>query len=183
MNYLRAMGTRAINKLIGGFVLFLAAACDPAYQFCDDIGTSARIPDIFILEPFQDTYNRGDVVTLKGSIANISPFFAEPNVNLMETTGVQNALLISNDALYEGNGLEFIKGSQGRNSNWFNMPYNPDTDRYEFEVNITLNKTGSYNFITAEMIDVNGGKCNLYRIDTNIAGANAEGKIVFEVVE
>ncbi len=172
-----------IQYLAIAILLFGVLGCDPAREFCDDIGTSARVPDIFILAPLQEAYNKGDVVTLKGSIANISPYFAEPNVNLFEVTEKENALFVGNDELYEGNALEFIEGSQGNHSNWFNMPYNPDTDRYEFELKIILNRTGPYNFITAELIDINGEDCNRYQINTNIAGATVDNRIIFEVLE
>ncbi len=182
-NYSLAMGTKIFSTVVAILLIGFISGCDPEKQFCDDMGTFARVPDLIILEPLQDTYNKGDVVTLKTSIANISPYFAEPNVNLLEVTGVDNALLISHDELYQGNDLEFIKGSQGRISNWFNMPYNPNTDRYEFELIIALNRTGTYNFITGELIDINGEDCKTYNIDTNIVGANEDSRIVFEVLE
>lgn len=183
MNYLQVMGTKNISVVVAIVLTGFILGCDPPREFCDDMATFARVPDLIILEPLQDTYNKGDVITLKTSIANISPYFAEPNVNLLEVTGLQNALLVSNNRLYEGNGLEFLTGSQGRISNWFNMPYNPETDRYEFELKMTLNRVGNYNFITAEFIDIIGEDCNRYRIETNIAGANADSRIEFEVLE
>lgn len=184
MNYFQAMGIRTRNILIAGFVLFLAAACDPPTQFCDDIGTFAVVPDIFTIEPLQDTYNKGDVVTLKGSIANISHYFSEPTVNLFEITRQEKASLMGGDStLFESNFLNFMKGSQGEYPNWFNMPYNPETDRYEFELKITLERTGAYNFSTYERIDIIGEGCDKFTIDTNIAGANEDRRIVFEVLE
>ncbi|MCG2429993.1 MULTISPECIES: hypothetical protein [Aequorivita] len=184
MNYSRAMGIK-IHYLAIAILFFGVLSCDPPREFCDDMGTFARVSDIFILEPLQDTYHKGDVVTLKGSIANISPYFAEPNVNLLEVTGVDTAWLIGGaTALFDDNSINYIKGSKREGaSNWYNMPYSEIGDKYEFEVNITLNRTGTYNFHSSYLIDIIGEGCNTYNFDTNIAGANADSRIEFEVLE
>lgn len=175
------MGTKIVTILIA---FIFIASCDPPRQFCDDIGTFARVPDLITLEPLQDTYHKGDVVTLKGSIANISPYFAESNVNLMEATGLQSALLIGgSETLFESNDLNFIKGSHGEMSNWYIMPYNPENESYEFEIKITLNHIGRYNFFSGYQIDIIGEDCKNYRIKTNITGDNEEDMIIFDVLE
>lgn len=160
-------------------------ACDPEKQFYDDMGTFARVSDIFILEPLQDTYQKGDVVTFKGSIANMSPYFAEPNVNLFEVTGVDTAWLIGGaTALFDDNSIYYIKGSKREGaSNWYNMPYSEIGDEYEYEVKITLNRTGAYSFHSSYLIDIIGEGCNTYNFATNIAGANADNRIEFQVLE
>ena len=56
-------------------------------------------------------------------------------------------------------------------------------DKYEFEVKITLNRTGAYNFHSSYLIDIIGEGCNTYNFATNIAGANADSRIEFEVLE
>ena len=179
------MGTKNFSVVVAIFLISFISGCDPAYQFCDDMATSARVPDIFTLGPLQETYNRGDVVILRGSIANISPYFAEPNVNLLEVTGVDTAWLsVGATELFDGNTVHYINGSKRDGAaNWYNMPYSQTGDVYEFEVKITLDRIGVYRFYASYAIQIIGQECNKYVIDTNIAGANVEGMIEFEVIE
>ena len=179
------MGTKTFKLLVFAVLIVFISGCDPAKQFCDDMATFARVPDLLTLEPHQNTYYIGDVITLKGSIANKSPYFAIPNVNLLDVTGVDTAWLIGGATeLFDENSINYIKGSKREGaSNWYNMPYSGISDAYEFEIEITLNRTGAYSFHSSYQIDIIGEDCNNYAIDTNIAGANEESKIIFEVLE
>ena len=67
------MGTKTFKLLVFAVLIVFISGCDPAKQFCDDMATFARVPDLLTLEPHQNTYYIGDVITLKGSIANKSP--------------------------------------------------------------------------------------------------------------
>jgi len=84
--------------------------------------------------------------------------------------------------LFNGNGLTFVAGNQGEESNWLNMPYNTDTQSYEVELVVTLNRVGGYSFITDDSVHFIGENCNRFRLDTNIAWS-VYGIIGFEVLE
>lgn len=102
------------------------------------------IVDLISLSPLETAYDAESVLTLKIDLPVSNTFFGD-QVNLIEQTSDQSALIVlSDDDLFTDNTMTFIKGSQGEYSNWFVMPYNPQTDMYELEVQITLDRLGAY---------------------------------------
>jgi hypothetical protein len=170
-------------KITGLFLLMTTlTGCPGGDDDCFDYGATVRVDNLLKLSPLQATYNQGQIVTFKILIPATNTYFGE-ELNLFEKTNDYEAfLLTSYSALFTGNELTFIKGSQGSEINWFNVPYNNITNMYEFEVNIKLNRIGSYVLYTNDYLTFQGStKCNRYRLDTNIEGWNSEGKIEFNV--
>ncbi|MEM9680633.1 MAG: hypothetical protein AAF901_09940, partial [Bacteroidota bacterium] len=75
------------------------------------------------------------------------------------------------------------KGSQADTINRFYMPYNNETNSYELEIEITLERLGSYSFFSSDSIEFIGGGCNRFVLDTNVQWNYTNGKIEFTVVE
>ena len=149
-------------------ILILLFACPSSDDNCDDYGSTTRVDDLITLTPIQETYNQGDEVILKATFPATNSYFGR-EINLLSSTNDYSArLTLGFDQLFIGNNLDFIKGSQSEFPNWFNILYNSDTQNYEFELKIILNRLGKYTFVTTDTIEINGDNCNRYRIDTNV---------------
>jgi hypothetical protein len=151
-------------------------------EVCDSTEASANIPDLITIIPLKQTYSQGEEITYKLVIPSENNYFGNP-VNLYQKTGVIQAWLIGNSALFNQNGVTYIKGSKRDGAdNWFNVAYNASNGSYELEIKVKLNTVGNYSFITAERIDFLGSdKCNKNFIYTNIQGKNANQMIEFTV--
>lgn len=127
------------------FVCQLTLTCCRGDWDCNYYTLATEEENLLSLTPIQSNYNQGDVVTLKGIIPSVNNYFVGQEVNLFGQTNDYSALLILQfNELFIGNELTFISGSQGEHKNWFEVPYNPNTGNYEFEVKVKLNKAGHY---------------------------------------
>jgi hypothetical protein len=143
----------------------------PGDDQCESYNGSDVIEDLLALTPSQNIYNQGDILTLKGFIPSVNNYFGTNEVNLFGQTNDNSALLIvSFSYLFTGNELTFIKGSQGGDTNWFEMPYNPNNGNYEFEVKVKLNKVGHYSLTNSGFVDFKGNtNCNSYSLNTTVS--------------
>lgn len=175
---IKKIGALALGVLLS---LFLTG-CPQKHDWYDNTRT-VEMNNLVQLVPLQQTYNQGDVVSLKFQISEVS--YNNETVNLFNTTHDFEAFYrTAFDYLFTGNELNFIKGSQGNQSNYFSVPYNSNSLQYEFEVQVTLNKTGVYSFFTDDVIKMEGDSNQgefVYQIKTKIQGANAQNKIEFTV--
>ena len=140
--------------------------------------------NLISLIPLLNTYDKGDQLTLKINIPSTNSYFGN-EVDLFESTADNSAsLVLYSDTIFTDNTLTFIKGSQGEYPNWFNLPYNSQTEMYELEVKIVLNKIGDYMHFNGGDIDFieSAGRCSDYLISTNILWLQ-QGDIEFMVVE
>jgi len=176
------MGTKLLKFTVLFLLLATLTGCPGGDEDCFDMGSTARVDNLIKISPLQTTYNQGDIITFKIEIPAQNNYFGEP-INIFERTNdLEATLSTSYSNLFIGNELTFIKGSQGNEVNWFNVPYNSINGMYEFELNIKLNKIGFYSLYTNDPIHFQGStECNRYRLDTNIEGRNSEGKIEFNV--
>ena len=143
----------------------------PGEEDCNDaLGGISRVDDLILLTPLQNTYNVGDVITFKISVPATNDYFYGETINLLqETNDHKPKITTAYDNLFIGNQLVFIKGSQGAYVNWFNLAYDDQTNLYELEIKITLNKIGNYILQTNDSVEFQGSsKCNRFRLDTNI---------------
>ena len=126
------------------------------------------IVNLIALIPLGAEYDQGDKLTLRVNVPATNSYFGE-EINLHDATGDKSAkiTLFSNN-IFKDNKLNFIKGSQGREANWFYLPYNKKTNRYELEVEITLNRLGLYSHYNGGEIDFGATNCPDYRLKTNI---------------
>ncbi len=156
-----------MKKLLLLAAVLLLYGC-PDENDCDDFGRIARVPNLIKWTPVQSIYNQGDIVTLKLEIPASNNYYGE-TINIFEQTNDTNALLImSTSGFQNGNTLNFLKGTQESEVNWFGAMYNELTGVYELEIEITLNRIGTYDLDNAHNIDFLGRNCNRYFIDTNV---------------
>ncbi|MDZ7807547.1 MAG: hypothetical protein U5K71_10575 [Gracilimonas sp.] len=103
-----------------------------------------NITDIMSIAPLQTSYQQGAKITIAINLPASNNYFSEP-VNLFDETSDESALVVlDDDDLFVENSLTFIKGSQGQYSNWFFLPYNSQNGMYELEIQITLDRLGTY---------------------------------------
>lgn len=137
--------------------------------------------DLVKISPIEPQFRQGETITLKLDIPATNSYFGR-SLNLVEQSDERTALLIfTGPDLFIGNELTFIKGSQGRVTSCFGVIYNPQTDLYELEILITLNKLGTYTLYALHFVDFIGNNCNSFRISTSTEGTLIED-ISFEVV-
>ncbi|MBO6793579.1 MAG: hypothetical protein JJ895_06695 [Balneolaceae bacterium] len=100
-------------------------------------------------------------------------------VNLLESTGDETGLvqLISWEGkadFFIDNKLTFRKGSQGKNSTSFVAPYNSETGNYEFEAEITLNRTGNYIMLSDGSVEFGSSECPEYVLNMKYIGVESQ---------
>ncbi len=151
-------------------------------------GGIAEVSDLIMIEPLQETYQKGDELILRCSVPAVNNYFGE-EINLHEETQANSALLtlaqmIEYIRIFEsGNELHFIKGMQGEYPNWMKLAYNPGNANYELEIVIKLNTIGEYGIRNYSKIELqDNSNCNRYRLDSSIVGA-VNKEIHFTVVE
>ena len=183
-NIMNIKNTFNTIKPLGALILMLILMSCPGNETdCFDFGSTAEVPDLIQLTPAeQTTYTAGDEMVLKVSVPATNTYYGIEK-NLYALTGDNSArLIVGFTQPFIDNQLTFIKGSQSEHPNWFNMPYNAQTDMYELEVKITLNRIGDYSFTRIGDINIQGGEyCNRFRIDTNVNWFITNGKIEFTV--
>lgn len=141
------------------------------------------IVDLISLTPLETAYEPESVLTLKIDLPASNVFFGN-QLNLFEETNDNSALIVlSDDELFVDNTLTFIKGSQGKNLNWFVMPYNPQTGMYELDVKITLDRPGAYSHHKSGIIDLgppDPTACADFLLNTQFM--NIEGRFIEFIV-
>lgn len=163
--------------------LFLLLTACPGEEDCFDMGSSNYVPNLISLTPEQSEYSQGDLVTLSLVIPATNTYFGN-ELNLFQKTGDSSALLaLGFNDLFIENVLNIIIGSQANFNNQFYMPYNPDNDTYELNIEVTLNKVGDYSFVTSDRIEFIGNGCDRFVLDTNVQWNFINGKIEFTVIE
>lgn len=168
-----------MKKLLLIATLLLLYGCPS--EDCFEISNGAEVYDLVKISPIEPQFRQGETITLKLDVPATNSYFGRP-LNLVEQSGERTALLIfTGPNLFIGNELTFTKGSQGRETSWFGVIYNPQTDTYELEISITLNKLGTYNLDALHFIDFIGNQCNSFSISTSAEGTLVED-ISFEVV-
>lgn len=161
--------------------LFLFLSCDPPEQFCNDIGRSAYINDLYTLKPLQKIYQQGDEITYRMQIPSVNQYFGGV-VNIYDETKDKKPYLYGDDDLFVGNKLTFQKGEQGAYPNQFYMEFNDGI--YQLIFTIKLKRPGNYVFGTEQIIHFEGeGDCNFYNIDTYLFAEENNYELIFEVVE
>ena len=176
------MATKMI-KFLGLFLLLTTlTGCPGGDEDCFDYGSTTRVDDLASINPFQSTYNVGDIITYKINIPATNNYFGQ-ELNLFEKTNDYNARAYINPILFTDNEVTYVKGSlEAHNGGWSNVSYNNENGNYELEISLKLLRSGQYSFISGEYLEFQGSsKCNRYIIDTNITGWNSEGKIEFSV--
>lgn len=130
------------------------------------------------VSPIQDSYTAGDILTLRVTVPASNEYYGEP-VNFLESTGDESGLLqlISWEGkgdLFQDNTVTFKKGSQGEYSTWFEMPFNAETGNYEFEADITLNRTGAYTMLADGSVEFGSSDCPSFILNMSYSGIDAQ---------
>lgn len=150
-------------------------------ESCNEIDFIAEQYDLVEIGPLQDQISQGTVITLSLEIPATNSYFGQ-QINLYDKTGDDTGTLIfTGPELFTGNDLNFIKGFVDRDISIFGVTYNPITEVYELQIEITLNKLGIYRLDALHRIDFIGSNCVGYSISTSTEGTLIED-ISFEVV-
>lgn len=160
--------------------MLVATSCEPECEVIENWEAKDYV-DIVEVTPLESTYTQGTELTLKVDLPASNSFF-ENQVNLFNSSDDRSALLVLDDDIFVGNSLTFLKGSQGKFSNWFLLPYNFQTARYELVVTINLEQPGSYVLRNYGYIEVGPSGCPDYIL--NILFQGIEGQdFEFSVTE
>lgn len=145
--------------------LLLATQCfDDECATLENLETEETYVYNMVISPLRSTYEVGDEVTFKVQLpANNS--FVGSRIDMFEESGELTALLVHDDELFNKNRVSYTTGSQGKYPNWFIMPYNFNTDSYELELAVTLNRSGDYSIPNYGFIEIGDSGCPDYRIN------------------
>ena len=173
-----------IIKIISVFsLLFLFNSCDPlGEEMCIGGGDKTDL-NLVKITPLQLIYNQGDIINIKLVVPNLSDFGKGP-INLFNQTNDPSvSVTYGRDLFYSNNVTTIVTGYNTLYPDLFEMPYIPERDTYELELNIKLNSVGTYSFNSTNYLRFQGiDKCNLYNLTTDIEGTtNLGGKIEFVV--
>ncbi len=153
-------------------MLLMSFQCEEDEVLCDVAEASLfNEAGIISLTPLQETYNAGDELIIEVTLPSSNTFFGAEE-DIFDTSQDQTATLSfsSLDILSE-NTIEFIRGSQGQNLNTLILNYNQDTDAYELEATITLNRLGAYSQNKQGVIDIGESiDCIDYQLFSDIVG-------------
>ena len=130
------------------------------------------------ISPLQESFDVGDTITLRVTVPNSNEYFGEM-INLLESTGDETGLvqLISWEGkadFFLDNNVVFRKGSQGNNPTSFVAPYNSETGNYEFEAEITLNRTGNYTMLADGSVEFGTSDCPEYLLNMKYIGVESQ---------
>ncbi|NER18079.1 hypothetical protein [Spongiivirga citrea] len=138
--------------------------------------------DIMTLSPLQETYTKGDTITMTINLPASNNFFGSSRNLFNETADPTALVVLLSDNIFLENSLNFVSGSQGRFSNWFVLPYNSETEAYELEVEVTLNRTGTYSHFNGGDIEIGRSNCPDFSLESKFL--NVEDQFIeFTVVE
>ncbi len=153
-------------------ISILVSSChnDDDLSRCDeDDGFLGSEDNLILLEPERNTYNVGDVLSFTFEVNAVNSIVSVPNFNMLVYTGKTEGELRLPDyfQFFEGNSITFIRGSfSGLNT--VLVPFDSATGNYRAVAEITLNKTGSYSFISDGIFLLNGGDCEIVEILSNV---------------
>lgn len=187
------------KKLITGLIyilLFALLSCGKdGYKNTDcDAIVETEKENLIIFAPIEAIYNKGDIINIKLTIPNLNNFSGVTPINIYAISSASFAELIismyaTND-LFTGNNITFVSGTHSNEYlktgqiGKFYFPLNLNTNNYEFEANITLNRLGNYKIpsLAYDYIVFQGKDfCKRIILKTNKAGGNASGNIEFVV--
>ncbi len=168
-------------------VLFLFSGCP---SDCTFVTKSDTLPDLVKIEPLQEVYNVGDVITYSVTIpSNIVNFgYEEEDIAIFEETGVTKTMLGGSEIhKFINNTIEVIEGENELigEVTVANLIYYPSENQYRYQAKITFTQPGNYllrgvNDIIISFQEKNGN-CTDYLIITNIQGVSENGEIAFIV--
>jgi hypothetical protein len=163
-------------------LLFLFNSCDPLGEEMCTGGSGTSVLNLAKITPLQTTYNQGDIINIKLVVPNIINFGTFPINLFLQTNDSSVSVTYGRDLFYSNNVTTMVTGYNTLFLDLFEMPYIPERETYELELNIKLNRVGTYSFFSGNVLRFQGiDKCNLYTISTNFEGTNSEGKIEFVV--
>lgn len=184
---------RLLNFIKIFLFLILFISCIRKDEECFTITGVSTIDNLVIITPLQTTYNQGDVITVKMNIPSKNNYFTGTASDIfLQTqdllgTFILRSSLGSNITLFTDNIVTYIKGNQdGEVTGKFNVPYNWQTDAYEFEVKVKLNRLGNYTLNGGRSSDditfVGSDKCNVIILYTNKLGVTLPNDFNFTVI-
>lgn len=156
---------RTLSILLLLSPLLLATQCfDDECFTAENLESEEAYVKNMIISPLESQYQIGDKISFTVNVPAYSDFVGS-QINMFEESGDQTALLVHDDELFNGNRIRFEKGSQGRYPNWFMMPFNFDTNRYELELTVMLDRAGEYSIPNYGFIEIGDSGCPDYRIN------------------
>ncbi len=138
--------------------------------------------DIITLSPLEETYNKGDEITMTINFPASNDFFENSRNLYNETADPSASVILLSDNIFLDNTLNFVKGSQGRFPNWFVLNYNAENENYELEVDVILERTGGYSHFNGGSIELGPSDCPDFSLTSNFIGVDAN-IIEFTVIE
>ena len=169
-------------------VLILLLGCPPAD--CTFVSKEAVIPNLVKIEPLQNTYQVGDVITYSVAIpSQINDFgTSHESINIFDDIAVQKVLLGGSEIhKLENNSIEVLEGSTETINDILVafLHYSSIDKMYQFKAKITLTQVGNYILNGVGKINVNfdnkNSYCLDYVIETNIVGVQENGSLEFVV--
>lgn len=162
-----------VLKFIALAMVLMSFQCEEDEVICNTAEASlVNDAGILFLTPLQETYNEGDVLTLKVTLPSSNTIFGAEE-DIFETSQDLTAILsFPGQGILTENMIEFIRGGQGPDLNTLTLNYNQDTDAYELEATITLNRLGAYSQSKRGFIDIGLSidDCIEYTLVSDIAG-------------
>lgn len=152
---------------------------------CDTYTRYASEENLCALLPAKSNYSQGETVTFTFAVKSKLSVDGKPTDIFQETKLGSGLLTINLSELFKDNTVTFIKG-QKIDDGKFKAVYNSTTDSYELEINVRLNRPGSYALDSAAAFqdrDDNEGNCIFMVFATNIKGSSPDdGRIKFAVI-
>lgn len=163
--------------------LLFMTQCDEGECTGRSILDENDIPSIAALTPLESEFVQGSVITFTVTLPSVNNYFGEA-VNLLEETSDSTALLVLYADYFNGNTLNYTKGSAAEEQfpERFFMPYNTETQNYEFELQVTLDQLGEYVIPAEAFIEVGLDDCPDFFVNTRFQGVDGN-EIRFSVVE
>ena len=168
-------------------VLFLFSGCP---SDCTFVTKSDTLPDLVKIEPLQEVYNVGDVITYSVTIhSNIPNFgFEEEDIAIFDETGVTKTKLVGSEIhKFINNTIEVIEGENELigEVTVANLIYYPAENEYRYKAKITFTQPGDYLLRSVSEIkayfNIKKDSCVDYLVITNIQGVSENGEIAFIV--
>lgn len=164
----------------------LALMLTGCHSPCEKIYYGGDAPGLLQFSPLQSVYNQGDVVVVRCSLPSVSNYFYSGELNVYDVTKLNNIKsYIIFEEFFQGNQCTFTKGGfVDGNFSWINLPYNVDTDSYDMEVTVKLNRQGSYDFYPyMKLTDFNDNTCRGIdlRATATVDESSTDGNIRFTV--
>jgi len=134
------------------------------------------------LSPLQETYTKGDTITMTINLPASNNFFGSSRNLFNETADPTALVVLLSDNIFLDNTLTLIRGSEGRFPNWFVLSYNNENETYELEVEIILERTGAYSHFNEGSIELGPSDCPDFSLTSRFIGVE-EQIIAFTVNE